>query len=130
MVADEVSVFMIFMFIKFPSQFLLSAICPALSHMTVHLYMERRGGGRGGGWQGSSRENKNEKENVYVCLCVHACRVCIWNMLVLKLVIQKFYICGLRRMNATPNEAQLFFTCQNAACLEPGLLRFCFKGYF
>ena len=116
---------------KIPQPVFIVCYLPCtLSHVTVHLHMERRKGGRGGGWQGSSRENKNGKENVRVCLCVHACRACIWNMLVLTLVIQKFCICGLRRMNATPNKAELFFTCQNAAFLEPGLLRFCSKDYF
>ena len=76
---------------KIPQPVFIVCYLPCtLSHMTLHLYMERRGGGWGGGWQGSSRENKNEKENVCVCLCVHACKTCIWNMLVLTLMIQKY----------------------------------------
>ena len=80
--ADEVSVFMVFMsFIKFPNQFLLSVIYPVLSvfHMTIYLYMERRGGERGRAGHGGSRENKNEKERVCVCACPcarHAFETC------------------------------------------------------
>lgn len=74
--ADEVSVFMIFMsFIKFPNQFLLSVIYPVFSdfHMTIYLYVERTVGERGRAGHGGSRENKNEKERVCVCTCVCTC---------------------------------------------------------
>ena len=55
---------------KIPQPVFIVCYLPCtLSHVTVHLHMERRRGGRGGGWQGSSRENKNGKENVRVCLC-------------------------------------------------------------
>lgn len=91
--ADEVSVFMIFMsFIKFPNQFLLSVIYPVFSvfHMTIYLYVERTVGERGRAGHGGSRENKNEKESVRVHMRVHmpVHKACIWNMLVLTLVIQ------------------------------------------
>lgn len=85
-------------------------------------------GGRGMGAAERIRMRKRE------CACAHACARDRAQGMHLEHVSvnisdSKFYIFGLRNMNAAPNETELFSTCHNAACLEAELLRFGSKGY-
>lgn len=108
--ADEVSVFMIFMpFIKLPSFYCLLYTTYSLSYFCTSVYGEERGREKGGGegrCAGGGKENKNESVHVCMCVCVQGVHLDNASVNISDL---KFYIVNLRNMNASPDETGLFF---------------------